>query len=110
MSIHVLHRIGALITLVVVGLFALLCWRKAMTRFMRIFAAIIAGVLLLQLALGLINVVAQLPLLNAVGHNLVAANLLMLLVVYLRQIHLRHKQPAAFFLKSAIQEKQLLID
>ncbi|HSC67997.1 MAG TPA: COX15/CtaA family protein [Cellvibrio sp.] len=86
MSIHVLHRMGAIITLLVLGSFAFLCWRSALGSRMRLFAGAIAGLLLLQLTMGLINVVAQLPLLNAVGHNLVAANLLMLVVVYLRKI------------------------
>jgi heme A synthase len=39
--------------------------------------------------LGLINVVAYLPLVNAVAHNFVAANLLMLLVVYTYHIYQR---------------------
>ena len=88
MSIHVMHRIGAVVTLLVLGCFALLCWRRATTKTMRLFAASIAGLLLVQLTLGLVNVVAQLPLLNAVAHNLVAANLLMLTVVFLRRIYL----------------------
>lgn len=89
MSIHVLHRIGAIVTLLVLGSFTFLSWRRATTKSMRRFPAIIAGLLLLQLTLGLVNVVAQLPLLNAVAHNVVAANLLMMVVVFLRQIYLR---------------------
>ena len=89
MSIHVLHRIGAIITLLLLGSFILLCWRRAVTKTMRMLAAGLGALLLLQLALGLINIVAQLPLLNAVGHNLVAANLLMLTIIFVRQIHLR---------------------
>jgi cytochrome c oxidase assembly protein subunit 15 len=88
MSIHVLHRMGALVTLVALGLFAFLCWRRAATTTMRRFAVVIAGLLMLQLTLGLVNVIAQLPLLNAVAHNLVAANLLMVLVIFLRQLYL----------------------
>lgn len=89
MSIHVLHRIGAIVTLLVLGSFVFLSWRRATTKSMRRTAAIVAGLLLLQLALGLVNVVAQLPLLNAVAHNVVAANLLMMLMIFLRQIYLR---------------------
>lgn len=89
MSIHVLHRAGAIFTLLVVGCFAFLCWRRASSKVMRRMSAVIIFLLLLQLLLGLINVVAQLPLLNAVAHNLVAANLFVLLVVFLRQIYLR---------------------
>lgn len=89
MSIHVLHRMGAVVTLLLLGSFVFLCWRRAVTKTMRLIAASIGGLLLLQLTLGLINIVAQLPLLNAVAHNLVAANLLMLTVVFVRQIYLR---------------------
>ena len=89
MSIHVLHRIGALATFIILCSFVFLCWRRAKTKTMRKMAMFIGCMLLLQILLGLINVVAQLPLLNAVAHNLVAANLLMLSIVFLRQIHLR---------------------
>ena len=89
MSIHVLHRMGAIVTLLVVGGFIYCCWRRANSRFMKNLALAIAGLLLLQFTLGLVNVVARLPLLNAVAHNVVAANLLMLLVVFVRQMYLR---------------------
>lgn len=89
MSIHVLHRLGAIVTLLMLGSFAFLCWRKAETTTMRNFSLALGILLLVQISLGLINVIAQLPLLNAVAHNLVAANLLMLTMVFLRQIYLR---------------------
>ena len=92
-SIHVLHRLGAMITLLVLGSFAFLSWRRAVTVTMRRLAASIGGLLLLQLTLGLVNIIAQLPLLNAVAHNLVAANLLMLTLVFVRQIHLHRTVP-----------------
>ncbi len=87
MSIHVLHRIGALVATGVVGSLALLCWRHATgARVRRL--AVAAGVLLaLQVTLGLINVVGQVPLGNAVAHNLTAACLLATLVVLIRQMH-----------------------
>jgi cytochrome c oxidase assembly protein subunit 15 len=56
---------------------------------MRRLAAGIGCLLLLQITLGLVNIIAQLPLLNALAHNLVAANLLMLTIVFVRQIYLR---------------------
>ena len=89
MSIHVLHRMGAIFTLLVLGTFVFLCWRRAVSKLMRSMTCAIGSLLLLQLTLGLINILAQLPLLNAVAHNLVAANMLMMLVVFIRQIHLR---------------------
>lgn len=89
MSIHVLHRIGAIVTLLALGIFSYCAWRRATSKGMRRLALAIAGLLLLQFGLGLINILAQLPLFNAVAHNLVAANLFMLLVVFLRQMYLR---------------------
>ncbi len=90
MSIHVLHRMGAIFTFFVLGIFVLLCWLRASSKTMRSMALAIGTLLLLQLTLGLINIIAQLPLLNAVAHNLVAANLLVMLVVFIRQIQLRN--------------------
>lgn len=89
MSIHVLHRMGAIVTLLALGGFIFCCWRRAQTYFMKKLTLAIACLLLLQFTLGLVNIVAQLPLLNAVAHNVVAANLLMLLVVFVRQMFLR---------------------
>lgn len=89
MSIHVSHRIGAIVTFLVLGFFVFLSWRCAATKEMRRYAAIIAGLLFLQLTLGVLNVVAQVPLLNAVAHNVVAANLLMMTAIFLRQVYLR---------------------
>jgi heme a synthase len=87
LSIHVLHRIGAFITLAVLGSFAYLAWRSAETTLMRRLALAIAGLLALQFCLGIINIVAYLPLVNAVAHNFVAANLCMLMVVFVYQLH-----------------------
>ncbi len=87
MSIHVLHRIGALIATGVVGSLALLCWRWAAGGRLRRLAAGVGVLLALQVTLGLINVVGQVPLLNAVAHNLTAACLLATLVLLIRQLH-----------------------
>lgn len=110
MSIHVLHRLGAILTVLLLGSFAVLCWRRAKTRVMRILAASIGGLLLLQLTLGVLNIVAQLPLLNAVAHNLVAANLLMLQIVFIRQIVLRRPAIENLSIVVKTSEDKLLID
>lgn len=87
LSIHVLHRVGAVATLVFLGSFCAIAWRLAETKKMRNLAGALLGLLGLQLCLGLINVLAYLPLANAVAHNLVAANLLMLLVIFIYQLY-----------------------
>lgn len=110
MSIHVLHRLGAMVTLLVLGSFAFLCWRRAVTVTMRRVAASIGCLLLLQLMLGLVNIIAQLPLLNAVAHNLVAANLLMLTIIFVRQIYLRRAVTEPVSSIKGARKNNLVID
>lgn len=69
-AIHLGHRGGALLVLLVVGAYALRCRQDAPRR-----GNLILGALALQLALGIANVWLQLPLALAVLHNLGAAGL-----------------------------------
>ncbi len=78
-TIHVAHRIGAMVTTVVLLLLAVLLWRQPSLRYRR-FATWLFAVLLLQVALGVSNVVFHLPLAVAVAHNFVALLLLQVLV------------------------------
>lgn len=89
MSIHVLHRMGAIVTLLTLGSFLWFCWRQLHAILLRRLIAAMALLLLLQITLGIINIVALVPLWNAVAHNLVAASLLMLLLIFLRQLYWR---------------------
>ena len=77
-AIHWTHRIGALVTFVFVGGFALALTR---TPGWSRYGVVLAVVLIAQIALGVANVVAGLPLAIAVAHNAVAALLLVTLVV-----------------------------
>lgn len=74
-AIHMTHRLGALLILLVVGLLA---WRMA--RAGSDLAGWLGVVLAVQLTLGILNIVWVLPLLNATFHNLGGAALLMVLV------------------------------
>ena len=77
-AIHWTHRVGAVVTFVYVGSFALALLRNpGLTRY----GAALLGVLLLQIALGIANVVAGLPLAVAAAHNAGAAILLVTTVV-----------------------------
>lgn len=91
-TIHLMHRLGAL----VVFLYLIwLSWRLMATGRSRVarVAGLIAAVLLAgQLALGIANVVLRLPLPVAVAHNAGAA-LLLLALVGLN--HLLRPEPAA---------------
>ncbi|MBY5923549.1 COX15/CtaA family protein [Ferrimonas balearica] len=87
MTIHVSHRIGAVITALVL---LWLWWRLRENGANRI-AAVLGTVLLVQVALGVTNVVGSLPLPVAVAHNGVAA-LLLLTLVWIN--HLAWRSPA----------------
>ncbi len=85
-AIHVSHRIGALIVTLIL---ALLCWRLARIdqRAPKRLALIVGALLVLQLCLGVTNVLASLPLAVAVAHNAVGALLLLSLVTLAHRIH-----------------------
>ncbi len=77
-AIHWTHRVGAALTFVYVGGFALALLRD---RGLARYGAALLAVLLVQLALGIANVVAGLPLAVAAAHNAGAAILLLTAVV-----------------------------
>lgn len=77
-AIHWTHRVGALVTLLVVGGFALrLLCNPAFARL----GGLLLAVLLAQVILGVANVLGGLPLLLAAAHNAGAAILLLTMVV-----------------------------
>ena len=77
-AIHWAHRVFALVAAAAAGWAAWCAWR---TSELRALGALLGVVLLLQLALGIANVVAGLPLWLAAAHNAGAALLLAVLVV-----------------------------
>jgi cytochrome c oxidase assembly protein subunit 15 len=81
MAIHVIHRLGALVTfLVVLRLGLQVLFANLNASFIKTIAAFMLLLLLLQIGLGIANVVYSLPLDVAVTHNMVAALLLMTVV------------------------------
>ena len=90
-AIHMAHRIGALVTTLYLGGLFLLLMRQAASSTARGLATTMALLLLLQVALGISNVLAQLPLSVAVAHNGVAALLLLALLTLIRS--LKQEQP-----------------
>lgn len=80
MTMHVAHRIGAIITLLVVGFMLFRGYQKAQSSVIRSSLNWVSLALVVQIALGLSNVVFMLPLSVAVAHNLVGALLLLSLV------------------------------
>ncbi|HYJ19361.1 MAG TPA: COX15/CtaA family protein, partial [Burkholderiales bacterium] len=77
-AIHWAHRIGALVVSVVIAITAL---KSLPIRALHSYGVAMLGLLLLQVTLGVTNVLASLPLPVAVAHNGVAALLLVTLVM-----------------------------
>ncbi len=75
-AIHLTHRLGAIVVLIVAVLMAVRLWLLGQTETRRA-ACVLLGVLILQIGLGVANVVMALPLSIAVAHNAVGALLLL---------------------------------
>jgi cytochrome c oxidase assembly protein subunit 15 len=76
-AIHMMHRIGAVITLLVLVLVSIRLMRKTV---MHRGGAVLLILVICQFSLGLLNVLLSLPLPNAVAHNGVAALLMAQLI------------------------------
>ncbi|NMP33031.1 heme A synthase [Thalassotalea sp. M1531] len=79
-TIHVMHRIGAIITFGYLVWLALAIMRRAQTSFFQTVPSVLIAILLVQVGLGISNIVMSLPLAIAVSHNVVAACLMMALI------------------------------
>lgn len=83
-TIQIVHRVGALIVTLYLFLLTLCNWkviRLSMELMQSIY--VIWGLVLIQICLGIINALFQLPLMTALAHNLVAALLLLAVVTLL---------------------------
>ena len=89
-TIHVMHRFGALLTLLVVGVLSLTIIRRARSRLFRNFGIAIGMMLLVQFSLGVSNIIFMVPITVAVAHNFGAVLLLVIQVLFLRAINVRH--------------------
>jgi len=92
-TIHLTHRIGAIVTTIVLALLILQGLAAATSRRAKNQFIIIAVVLLLQLLLGVGNIVLRFPLHVTVSHNAVGA--LMLLTLVTLNYRLRTAEPFA---------------
>jgi cytochrome c oxidase assembly protein subunit 15 len=81
MTMHIIHRIGALITFVYLCWLAIRLYAAAHSKLIRKLSAFMVIVLGTQIILGVSNVVFSLPIAVAVLHNAVAACLLLVLVM-----------------------------
>ena len=85
-AIHLVHRIGAIVTLLVL---ITLAFRLLKIPRLRSGGQVLMGLILIQFTLGILNVVLYLPLPNAAAHNAGAALLLMTLLSLLNKTSTR---------------------
>ncbi|NIB39528.1 heme A synthase [Pseudomaricurvus alkylphenolicus] len=78
-AIHLSHRIGAIIVTLIVLTLALFLWRSRIGTLQRL-SQVLTFMLLIQVSLGVTNIMAALPLAVAVAHNVGGALLLLVLV------------------------------
>jgi len=83
-AIHMAHRLGALFSFLLIGATALRVLRDG-DKPAGTLGFLLLGALIVQLALGIFNVLLRLPLPVAVAHNAVAALLLLILVALLHR-------------------------
>lgn len=86
-TIHVMHRIGAIVTFLYLGWLALAIRHNAKSTFFQTVPLVLLVILFIQVALGVSNVVMSLPLGIAVSHNVVAACLMMVLITLTYSLH-----------------------
>ncbi|MEI6860389.1 MAG: COX15/CtaA family protein [Shewanella sp.] len=80
MSIHVAHRFGAMLTTGILFWLAYQLFTRCQSALLKRASLVLTGLVILQVGLGISNVVLHLPLGIAVSHNAGAAMLLMALV------------------------------
>lgn len=85
-AIHLAHRLGAIVTAVVIGGLAFACLRRRHDRNLRRAGAALLALLALQFGLGLANVLWLLPLSVATAHNGGAALLLAGLTAFMHAL------------------------
>lgn len=79
-TIHVAHRIGAIITGLYLFWLAHSIYKNAQSNFLKTMSSCLIIVLLCQISLGVSNVWFSLPLWVAVGHNIMAVFLMLMLI------------------------------
>lgn len=80
-TVHVMHRIGALVTFLVLAGLSISLLVKSDNKLVKKVSATVLGLLLVQVSLGIANVLLLLPIPVAVSHNGVAALLLLTMIV-----------------------------
>lgn len=101
MTIQWIHRVGAVVTAVYILVLSLFLMFKAKFYYLRVAAALMMLLLLVQFTLGILNVIYLLPITIAVAHNGVAA---LLLTTAFSLLHFTYKSPKEESNSSSIWE------
>ncbi|MDN3652287.1 COX15/CtaA family protein [Thalassotalea ponticola] len=91
-TIHAMHRIGAIVTSVYLIWLALFILSRTSSRFFQRNALAVLAILAIQVSLGVSNIVFNLPLPVAVAHNVVAALLMLSLITLTYSLRRRVKE------------------
>lgn len=92
-AIHMAHRVGALITFVYLAVLTMIIMKGDASSRMKMIAGVVLSVLLVQVGLGISNIVFALPLVVATAHNAVGAILLLGLVTLVYATYQSGKVP-----------------
>lgn len=79
-TIHMVHRFGAVIVGCFLAIFATLLIKKGATKRLRHLGSVLFILLFLQISFGILNIIKFLPMPIAVGHNLIASLLLIIML------------------------------
>lgn len=90
-TIQMAHRIGAGITLLILGIIGIKTLRKKQLDHLQPWACCLLLLLAAQITLGILNVIAQMPLWTALAHNGIAALLLFVLITINHLLHAKHR-------------------
>ncbi len=85
-AIHLAHRMGAVLVVLTLLILFIQMWRTQVGD-VHDWALAMGGVVLLQITLGLNNIILALPLSIAVGHNAIGAVLLLVLITIIYRIY-----------------------
>ena len=91
-TIHVSHRLGAMVTGIFLAWLAIMVFLKARNHAIKSAAVVLMTLLIVQISLGISNIWFSLPLKVAVAHNLVAACLMLSLIALAYKLRQNSKE------------------
>jgi cytochrome c oxidase assembly protein subunit 15 len=90
-AIHSAHRIGAIVTSIVMALLCFKLIQQSLSSTLKKFGLVLSTLLIIQVTLGVFNIIFDLPLYNAVAHNGVGAILLLTMAILMTYLVMPEK-------------------